>query len=294
MPMGHARARNAAQTFRLRKKTAVFLRGILIRLFSAKHQHKLDSRTVSPEHSAASIATPAATAASNLMTCLPTFDFAPYRCSGVVYGTLLNDPKSLLALGTAVHEAPYKAAPKAPVLYLKPRNTLAASGSELSCPATSDALKIGANLGIVIARTACRVRAEDALHYIAGYTIVNDVSLPLESCYRPSIRFIARDGFCPVGPAVVRSSAIADPDALAVTVYIDDKLASRSSTSGRQRNVPALLCAVTEFMTLQAGDILLLGEAAEPPLARPGQRVAIEIEGLGRLENAVVGEDAAR
>ena len=227
------------------------------------------------------------------MTRIPTFDFAPYRCTGVVYGTLLNDPRSLLALGNAVQQAPYKSAPEAPVLYMKPRNTLAISGSPLSCPAGCAALKIGANLGIVIGRTACRVSPGEALNYIAGYTIVNDATLPMESYYRPSIRFIARDGFCPIGPAVVQASAIADPDALAVKVSLDGELVQSSSTSGRQRSVAALLSAVTDFMTLQPGDILLLGEAADAPLARPGQHITIEIEGLGCLESHVVAEQPA-
>ncbi len=222
-----------------------------------------------------------------------TFDFAPYRCSGVVYGTLMNDPQSLLALGDAVHRAPYKVPPEAPVLYMKPRNTLAVSGSNLACPVGHAALKIGANLGIVVGRVACRVKPEDAYSYIAGYTIVNDVSLPLDSFYRPSIRLIARDGFCPMGPAVVPASAIANPDMLAVQIRIDGEQVRRTSTSGRKRSVAALLGAVTEFMTLQAGDILLLGEAADPPLARPGQHVTIDIEGLGRLESHVVREQAA-
>jgi 5-oxopent-3-ene-1,2,5-tricarboxylate decarboxylase / 2-hydroxyhepta-2,4-diene-1,7-dioate isomerase len=227
-----------------------------------------------------------------LMTSILTFDFAPYRCSGVIYGTLMNDPQSLLALGDAVHQAPYKAPPKAPVLYMKPRNTLAVSGSNLVCPAGSTCLKIGATLGIVIGRTACRVKAEHALDFIAGYTIANDVSLPLESCYRPSIRFIARDGFCPLGPKVVPASSIPDPDALAVRVFVDNVMVQNGSTAARVRPVARLLSDITEFMTLQAGDILLLGEAAHPPLARPGQHVAIEIDGLGRLENMVVGEEA--
>lgn len=220
------------------------------------------------------------------------FDFPPYRCSGVVYGTTMNDPQCLLTLGDAVSQAPYKSVPKAPVLYMKPRNTLAGDGSTLCCPAGCASLKIGANLGIVIGRTACRVSEHDAPDYIAGYTIVNDVSLPLESYYRPSIRFIARDGFCPMGPAVVDASAIADPDALAVKVFLDGELVQQSSTSGRQRNVASLLSAVTDFMTLQPGDILMLGEAANAPLARPGQHVTIDIEGLGRLGNRVVAEEA--
>lgn len=221
------------------------------------------------------------------MSAPPSFDFAPYRLSGVVYGTLMNDPEALAALGDAVHQAPYKAPPKAPVLYVKPRNTLASNGAVLALPAGWDALEIGASLGLVIGRTACRVDAASALSYVAGYTIVNDVSLPHDSFYRPSIRFKARDGFCPIGPAVVPAAAIADPDALGVRVYVEGERVHTTSTAGRVRPAAQLLAAVTDFMTLQPGDILMLGVSAGAPKARAGQRVAIEIDGLGRLENTV-------
>lgn len=229
-----------------------------------------------------------------MSTSPPPFDFAPYRLSGVVYGTLMNDPQALLALSDAVHQAPYKAPPKAPVLYLKPRNTLATAGQALPLPSGWDALEIGAALGLVIGRTACRVSEQDALDFVAGYTIVNDVSLPHDSFYRPSVRFRARDGFCPIGPAVVPASAIANPDELAVRVYLDGAPAQVTSTRGRVRGAARLLADVTEFMTLQPGDVLMLGVSHGAPLARAGQRVAIEIEGLGRLENPVVSEEASQ
>lgn len=221
-----------------------------------------------------------------------TFDFAPYRLSGVVYGTLMNDPRSLAALGEAVHHAPYKAPPKAPVLYVKPRNTLASSGAALHLPAGWDALEIGASLGLVIGRTACRIREEEALAFVAGYVIVNDVSLPHESFYRPSIRFKARDGYCPIGPAVVAASSIVNPDDLAVRVWVDGALAQATSTQDRVRAAARLLADVTEFMTLQPGDVLMLGVSHGAPLARAGQHVAIEIDGVGRLENHVIDEEA--
>lgn len=220
-----------------------------------------------------------------------TFEFAPYRCSGVVYGVMMNDPRSLQALGNKVNSPPYKAPPKAPVLYLKPRNTLAVSGSELRMPAYSEAVKINATLGIVIKQTACRVNPAEAMNYVAGYIIVNDACLPLDSYYRPSVRHIARDGFCPMGPCVVPASAIPNPDALAVLVYVASQLVYKASTAGMVRPVATLLSDVTDFMTLKAGDILMLGATEAAPLARAGQQVAIEIEGLGRLENTVVVED---
>jgi 5-oxopent-3-ene-1,2,5-tricarboxylate decarboxylase/2-hydroxyhepta-2,4-diene-1,7-dioate isomerase len=136
------------------------------------------------------------------------------------------------------------------------------------------------------------VSVNDALTYVAGYTIVADVSLPHDSFYRPSIRFKARDGFCPIGP-VMPASAVAHPNALGVRVYLDGQLAQATTTAGRVRAAAQLLAAVTDFMTLQPGDILMLGVSAGAPQARAGQRVAIEIDGLGRLENTVVAEEVA-
>ena len=223
----------------------------------------------------------------------PAFDVAPFRLSGRVYGTLLNHRGALEALGDVVHQGPYKAPPRAPVLYVKPRNTLASSGDAVLVPADSSELEIGATLGIVIGRSACRVGAEDALAHVAGYIIVNDVSVPHASFYRPQVRCKARDGFCPIGPRVVARDAIADPDALGVRVQVDGELRQATSTGGMVRPVARLIADVSEFMTLAPGDVLLLGVAAGAPRARTGQRVAIEIDGLGRLENHLVAEGSA-
>jgi 5-oxopent-3-ene-1,2,5-tricarboxylate decarboxylase/2-hydroxyhepta-2,4-diene-1,7-dioate isomerase len=220
----------------------------------------------------------------------PAFDVAPYRLSGRVYGALLNHRGALEALGDAVRQAPYKAPPRAPVLYIKPRNTLASPGDAVVVPAESGELEIGATLGIVIGRSACKVGAEDALGHVAGYVIVNDVSVPHASFYRPQVRCKARDGFCPIGPRVVARGAIADPDALGVRVQVDGELRQSTSTAGMIRPVARLIADVTEFMTLAPGDVLLLGVAAGAPRARAGQRIAIEIDGLGRLENHLVAE----
>lgn len=217
------------------------------------------------------------------------FDVPPYRLSGTVLGTLLNHRDALAALGEAVHAPPYKAPPKVPVLYVKPRNTLAADGDVIVIPDGEDTVEIGAALGIVVGRTACRIREDDALACIAGYTIVNDVSLPHASLYRPSLRFKARDGFCPLGPVVVGRAAIADPDALAVRVHVDGRLVHSTSTRGMVRPVTKLLADVAEFMTLSPGDVLMLGVAAGAPRARRGQEVAVEIEGIGRLTNRFAG-----
>src|SRR5271165_4199040 len=140
------------------------------------------------------------------------FEIAPFRLTGVVYGTLLNHRSALHELGPKAAQPPYNAPPRAPVLYIKPRNTLAASGDAVEIPAGTSELEAGPCLGLVLGQTACRVPEAEALRHVAGYLIVNDVSVPHDTFYRPSIRFKARDGFCPLGPAVVPRDAI-DPDA---------------------------------------------------------------------------------
>jgi 5-oxopent-3-ene-1,2,5-tricarboxylate decarboxylase/2-hydroxyhepta-2,4-diene-1,7-dioate isomerase len=216
----------------------------------------------------------------------PFFGFAPYRLSGTVYGVLLNHAPALAALGRTVNAAPYKAPPKAPVLYVKPRNTLAAPASACELPAGVSALQIGANLGIVIGRSACRVSEGNALSHVAGYAIVDDLSVPHDSFYRPSVRFKALDGSCVVGALVARER-VGDPDALAVRVFVDGELVQRTDTAQRIRPVARLLADITEFMTLAPGDIVLLGTSHGAATARAGQRVAIEIDGLGRVEHTL-------
>jgi 5-oxopent-3-ene-1,2,5-tricarboxylate decarboxylase/2-hydroxyhepta-2,4-diene-1,7-dioate isomerase len=210
---------------------------------------------------------------------------------GTVYGTLLNHADALAALGDAVHVAPYNAPPKAAVLYIKPRNTWVGPGDSVVVPAGMTELEIGATLGLVIGRAACRVREEDALGFVAGYAIVNDVSVPHASYYRPSLRFKARDTFCPIGAFVLRD-AIGSPDSLSISVAIDGEVVHRASTAGLIRPVARLLAEVSAFMTLAPGDVLSVGVAAGAPRARAGQRVTITIDGLGRLDNPFLAEGA--
>jgi 5-oxopent-3-ene-1,2,5-tricarboxylate decarboxylase/2-hydroxyhepta-2,4-diene-1,7-dioate isomerase len=224
--------------------------------------------------------------------CTIPFEIAPFRLTGTVYGTLLNHRSALTELGERAAQPPYNAPPRAPVLYIKPRNTLAASGDAVEIPAGMSELEVGPCLGLVIGRTACRVPEEAALHHVAGYLIVNDVSVPHDTFYRPSIRFKARDGFCPLGPAVVPREAIVDPDALTLRTYVGGVLVQTSSMADLVRSAARLLADVTDFMTLIPGDVLALGVARPAPRVRAGQRVDIVADALGTLSNEFV--EAAR
>lgn len=226
-----------------------------------------------------------------LSDCVPC-DVPPFRLSGTVYGTLLNHRTAVAALGEAVHQPPYKAPPVAPVLYVKPRNTLGGDDDPVQVPRDVAELEIGACLGLVIGRAACRVAVQDALTHVAGYVIVNDVSVPHAQFFRPSVRYKARDGYCPLGPCVTPRASVGDPNALGVRVYVDGAIVHESNTRDLVRSVERLLADVTEFMTLAPGDVLAVGVAAPPPRARAGQHARIEIDGLGALRTPFVAEDA--
>jgi 5-oxopent-3-ene-1,2,5-tricarboxylate decarboxylase/2-hydroxyhepta-2,4-diene-1,7-dioate isomerase len=209
---------------------------------------------------------------------------------GTVIGTLLNCRGELAALGDAVHRAPYDSPPRAPVLYLKPANTWIAHGAPIPLPDSVDTIAIGGALGIVIGTTATRVARARALDHVAGYTIVNDVHTPNPSLLQHSVRERCRDGFCPIGPWVIERAAVANPDALGVRVFVNGEQRTASTTAHLVRSVAALIADVSEFMTLSAGDILLAGIPEAAPNARVGDRVRVEIDGIGALENPVVSE----
>jgi 5-oxopent-3-ene-1,2,5-tricarboxylate decarboxylase / 2-hydroxyhepta-2,4-diene-1,7-dioate isomerase len=220
--------------------------------------------------------------------CTIAFESPPFELSGRVYGALLNHRSALEAVAGQFEKAPYNAPPRAPVLYVKPRNTLAADGDTVEVPAGESELEVAACLGIVIGRTACRLSDADALDHVAGFLLVNDVSVPHPNYYRPSVRYKARDGFCPLGPRVTSRDSAGDPDALIIRTTIDGVLVQTANTADLVRSVSRLLADVTEFMTLAPGDVLAAGAAAPAPRARAGQTVTLESPLLGRLTNRIV------
>jgi len=219
------------------------------------------------------------------------FEAAPYRLSGVVVGSLMNHVDALAALGEAAHAPPYKAPPKAPVLYVKPRNTLARNGSAVAIPAPVERLEVAASLAMVIGRTACRVAESTALEHVAGYTLVADIGVPHESFYRPSVRFKALDGSCLIGPRIALREEIPDPDDLTIRVSVDGVEMLRLDTAAMVRSAARLLADVSDFMTLRPGDLLMLGIASGAPLAGSGQTFAVNGSPIGCLAGRMVAEE---
>ncbi|MBR7971998.1 fumarylacetoacetate hydrolase family protein [Burkholderia vietnamiensis] len=211
---------------------------------------------------------------------------------GTVYGALLNQRSALDALGDAVHAPPYGRPPQAPVLYIKPANTHACDGAAVVVPAGVEALEIGASVAVVFSRRATRVPAAHAFDYLHGFTLASDVSIPHPDYYRPAVRFKCRDGFCPLGRDIVPAHALADADAIALSVRIDGATAAAASTATLIRPVHELIADVTAFMSFDAGDVLLLGVAGGAPHARAGSAIEIAAAGLGTLRHTLIAEQA--
>lgn len=209
------------------------------------------------------------------------------KVSGTVYGVILNDHASLQKIGS-LEEAPYKGAPKAPVLYLKPANTRVGCGSVVSLPAGADSVEVAATIGLVMGRAAGRLTAGNALEAVAGIVLAADLSLPHASYYRPAIREKCFDGALPISSV----KPLSELAGLVLTTEIDGEVVDTRSLADLVRSPAKLLADVTEWMTLGQGDVLLVGVRYMAPQAKAGSRVKVSAEGLGSL-NFTIAEGAA-
>jgi 5-oxopent-3-ene-1,2,5-tricarboxylate decarboxylase/2-hydroxyhepta-2,4-diene-1,7-dioate isomerase len=200
-----------------------------------------------------------------------------------VIGVALNFRETIARLSSSFTAPPYQQPPQAPVLYLKTPNTWISSGHPIPCPTNVPRLRQAGTLGLIIGRTACRVSAANAFQHIAAFTVVNDISIPHDSFYRPALRERCSDSFCAIGHPSKASQAN-----LEINVLVNNVLRCNAHTSSLVRSIPQLIQDVSEFMTLHPRDILLIGEPDSAPLCGPGDKVRVEIPGIGFIENKVV------
>jgi len=220
----------------------------------------------------------------------------PFFPTRTVVGALLEFQGAWQALEPVMALPPHLRPPVHPVLYLKPANTWARPGEPVRLPPDVEEVEVGATLGISFAHAASRVSAAQALGFVSGYCVVNDVTVPhldgpKPALLRPPMRQKSRDGFCPIGPWV-SAHELRDPGALEIRSYVNGELRQRSHTAQLRRNVARLIADVSEFMTLAPGDLLLIGVDTQPARARVGDTMAVEIDGIGRLENPLQAEAA--
>ena len=210
--------------------------------------------------------------------------------TGTLLGVALNYQGLLKQHLAAFEQPPYQKPPVKPVLFIKTPNTLNQHDAEVVHPGTGQRLQPGPALGVVMGKNASRVNAADALDYVAGYTIVNEFSLPEDSYYRPAVKAKCRDGFCAIGPELVPTTQVADPHSLAITLYVNGEVRQQNNTANFVRDVPRLIAEISEFMTLHAGDVLITGTPEGRVDVTPGDRVEVEISGLGRLVNHIAAQ----
>ncbi len=224
-------------------------------------------------------------------------NFFPTR---TVVGAMFEFQSAWQAAEPTMLQPPHHRPPVHPVLYLKPANTWRRAGDTVWLPESGAGeaaehavpeVEVGATLGITFACTAARVSAQEALSFVSGYCVVNDVTVPHSALLRPPMRQKCRDSFCPIGPWVP-AAQVADPGQLTLRAYVNGQLRQTSSTRELRRSVAQLIAEVSEFMSLAPGDLLLMGVPHPAPRAQAGDTMAVEIEGIGRLENPVRREAA--
>jgi len=186
------------------------------------------------------------------------------------------------------------AVPEAPLIFIKTPNTVIGDGDAITWPAAlSEQVDWEGELAVVIGKRAKHVSAEQALNYVYGYTIANDVSARDLQTKEPQwARAKSLDTFCPLGPVLVTRDEIADPQALTVKTTVSDKVMQDGKTSDMIHPVAALIAYVSEVFPLEPGDVLLTGTPAgvgkgqKPPrFLQDGDSVSITIEGIGTLSN---------
>ena len=204
-----------------------------------------------------------------------------------------NRPRTVLALGLnyADHarELAFKA-PEEPLAFVKGEATLIGHRQFTLRPAGVNFMHYECELAVVIGRTARRVAKDDALDFVAGYTVANDYAIRdyLENWYRPNLRVKNRDGGTALGPWLVSADEVPDPQALGLRTRVNGQVVQQGRTSNMIHSVAALIEYLSDFMTLQPGDIILTGTPEGTVNVNAGDVVECEVDGVGCLVNTLV------
>jgi len=179
------------------------------------------------------------------------------------------------------------AIPQEPLIFLKPPSSLNAHGAPVVYPALSARVDYEGELGVVMGRRARRIQAAEYRKYVAGYTIVNDVTArDLQKKDGQWTRGKGFDTFCPVGPWWAPKEEI-DADALRVITRVNGAVRQEAPVTEMLFSVGTLLEFITQCMTLEPGDLVATGTPPGVGPVNPGDRMQVEIPGLGVLENPV-------
>lgn len=222
---------------------------------------------------------------------------------GLVWGPCVTRPRKIICVGLNYRKhadetnAPY---PEVPILFNKFDNTLTGHQSEIAVPAVTNELDYEVELGIVIGKKTKNIGQEEALSHVFGYCTVNDLSArDLQMRTHQWLLGKTCDKFSPVGPYLVTSDEVGDPNNLSLKTYVNNELRQDSNTSDMIFSCAEIVSYISKHMTLEPGDLILTGTpegvvfglpADQRVYIQPGDVVTVEIEKLGTLTNKFVQE----
>ncbi len=186
--------------------------------------------------------------------------------------------------------------PPAPIFFLKSHNTICGPGDPIKLPPNSTQVDYEAEFAVVLGKRGRRIPESEARKFIAGYTILNDVSArDMQFADKQWYRGKSCDTFAPMGPWIVTPDEIPDPHNLRISLTLNGETMQDSNTSNLIFKVPFLISYLSQSATWEVGDVISTGTppgvgfARKPPVfLKPGDTVSVTVEGIGTLTNAVV------
>jgi len=182
--------------------------------------------------------------------------------------------------------------PTEPLAFIKSPGTYTGHDQVTWRPDNVEYMHYECELVAVIGKPAKNVKRENAMEYVAGYTVCNDYAIRdyLENYYRPNLRVKNRDATTPVGPWIVDAAEVPDVSNLKLRTWINGELKQEGTTADMIFDIPYLIEYFSSFMTLQPGDMIATGTPEGLADVVPGDEVVVEVEGVARLVNRIVSE----
>ncbi|NMT64608.1 fumarylacetoacetate hydrolase family protein [Marinobacter orientalis] len=207
----------------------------------------------------------------------------------------VKEPGTIFALGLNYADHATELAfepPKEPLVFIKHANTLTGHKQVSYRPDNIDFQHYECELVAVIGKTGKNIRREDAMEYVAGYTVCNDFAIRdyLENYYRPNLRVKSRDSLLPMGPWIVDREDVPDVSNLRLTTEVNGKITQDGSTSDMIFDIPFLVEYLSKIMTLNPGDMIATGTPHGMVDMQPGDTVVCTIENICSLETRIVSE----
>ena len=220
--------------------------------------------------------------------------------SSVAVGPAVPTPGKIICIGLNYRKHAIEtgaAIPEVPVVFSKFNNTICAPGDEVPLPAVAKEYDWEVELGFVMGKTARNVSKADALDYVYGYVAVDDLSVrDLQTRTSQWLLGKTLDNFLPNGPYLVTADEVADPQSLALKCWVNGKLVQDSNTNDMIFTIAEIIEYITRYFPLEPGDLIITGTPEgvamgrpDKPWLKPGDEVTVEIEGVGRLTNKMVG-----